>query len=175
MATGPTSSRSGSLAARYAPFIAIIALQLVLVTITPSDNNNTTTTVTETGAPSSGEFSAGPVDNGQTGTNGNVPAASGGVTVVEVAAKFAAGDAVRARNVHPRGHTRLPRYVRGRMGTIAHVHGVYEIDDQPWEGMEAEAQTLYSVRFELCALWGLGEQVRDAVYVDLWESHLEPA
>ena len=31
---------------------------------------------------------------------------------------FAEGDAVRARDLNPHGHTRLPRYVRGRRGVI---------------------------------------------------------
>ena len=38
-------------------------------------------------------------------------------------ARFAIGDAVRARNIHPSSHTRLPRYCRGKCGTIAALHG----------------------------------------------------
>src|SRR6185369_8704977 len=32
--------------------------------------------------------------------------------------RFAPGQAVRARCSNPAGHTRLPRYARGRLGTI---------------------------------------------------------
>jgi nitrile hydratase len=100
----------------------------------------------------------------------------GATEATAVAARFAVGDSVRARNVHPKGHTRLPRYVRGRRGTIARVHGIYEIDDDPWEGMQEGPQAMYAVRVDLVELWGPGHGAQqDGVYVDLWESHLEPA
>ena len=45
------------------------------------------------------------------------------------AAKFKAGDRVRARNIHPATHTRLPQYVRGRLGTIELNHGCHVFAD----------------------------------------------
>ena len=38
-------------------------------------------------------------------------------------ARFKAGDHVRAKNMHPKTHTRLPRYVRGHVGVITRVDG----------------------------------------------------
>ena len=49
---------------------------------------------------------------------------------VDLPPQFSVGDAVIARNEHPVGHTRAPRYVRGRRGTIHRDHGVHEFQDQ---------------------------------------------
>ncbi len=88
---------------------------------------------------------------------------------------FALGDAVRARNMHPVGHTRLPRYARGRRGVVAQFWGIQDIDDTLPPGIEAQPQPLYSVRFEARELWGASAEPNCAVYVDMWESYLEPA
>lgn len=88
---------------------------------------------------------------------------------------FGVGDAVIARNMHPVGHTRLPRYVRGKRGTIHKVQGVYVLPDTHAHGQGEQAQPLYSVRFEGRELWSASAEPREAVYVDLWESYLESA
>jgi nitrile hydratase len=87
---------------------------------------------------------------------------------------FKSGESVRAVNRHPLGHTREPRYVRGRVGVIHEYHGAYVFPDRSAEGSK-EGQHLYSVRFTAEALWGQGACGRNAVYVDLWEDYLEPA
>lgn len=94
---------------------------------------------------------------------------------VEVAARFRPGDRVVARNLHPTGHTRLPRYARGRPGLIDRDHGVYIFPDAHAMGRGQAPQHLYSVRFAARDLWGPGASARDAVYVDLWDDHLDPA
>ena len=38
-----------------------------------------------------------------------------------------------------------------------------------------DPQHVYNVRFEARELWGDGARAGDAVYVDLWDDHLEPA
>lgn len=88
--------------------------------------------------------------------------------------RFAVGGKVRAHPTHTIGHTRVPRYVRGRPGTIAGWHGVHIFADMSAHGLK-EGQDLYSVRFEAKALWGVEDVGRGAVYVDLWDNHLEPA
>ncbi|HEV2121381.1 MAG TPA: nitrile hydratase subunit beta [Chloroflexota bacterium] len=93
----------------------------------------------------------------------------------EVSLRFAVGDALRARNVHPAGHTRLPRYVRGRRGVIARYYGVHAFPDTQRYGAPEGPQPVYSVRLESGELWGDDGAPRTAVYVDLWESHLEAA
>ena len=91
-----------------------------------------------------------------------------------VAPAFGAGDTVLARNVHPKGHTRLPRYVRGKRGAVARYLGVHDLDDAKAAGLGAQSQPLYSVRFEGAELWGASAEPNQCVYIDMWESYLEP-
>lgn len=88
--------------------------------------------------------------------------------------RFTVGDAARVRLTKTTGHTRAPRYARGRRGTIAMQHGVHIFADKNAHGT-TEGQHLYSVRFEAAELWGDAAGERGAVYVDLWDDHLEPA
>jgi nitrile hydratase subunit beta len=91
------------------------------------------------------------------------------------APRFAMGDKVLTRNVHPRGHTRLPRYARGKRGMIHLIHGPQTFPDTNAHGLGEQPQVLYNVRFEGHELWGESSEPREAVYLDLWESYLEPA
>ena len=88
--------------------------------------------------------------------------------------RFRPSDRVRARNRHPYGHTREPRYVRGRAGVIHEHHGAHVLPDLSAEGVRV-GRHLYSVRFEALELWGENAQSNSAVYVDLWDDYLEPA
>jgi nitrile hydratase beta subunit len=103
--------------------------------------------------------------------------AAGGTSArdVPVAAKFHEGQRVRARNVNPMGHTRLPRYARGKQGVITRDHGVQVFNDSFVQGLGEKPQHLYSVRFAARELWGQEAAVTDSVYVDLWDDHLEAA
>ncbi|MEW6268818.1 MAG: nitrile hydratase subunit beta [Thermodesulfobacteriota bacterium] len=90
--------------------------------------------------------------------------------------RFAVGDAVRVRNAHPAGHTRAPRYVRGRRGTIVRVdHRCALPDVAARDGAARREEWAYGVRFAAGELWGDDAPAADAVHVDLWESYLEPA
>jgi len=82
---------------------------------------------------------------------------------------------VRARNINPTGHTRLPRYVRGKIGTIAHDADVEPLQDSDAQGLGPKQQHVYSVRFTARELWGERASPHDAVYADLWEGYLESA
>jgi len=88
---------------------------------------------------------------------------------------FGAGDQVRARNLHPTGHTRLPRYARGRKGVIVAVRGVHVFPDTNAHLKGEHPQPLYTVRFTACELWGEAASSRDSICLDLWESYLERA
>jgi nitrile hydratase len=88
---------------------------------------------------------------------------------------FRVGDRVRARNIHPTGHTRVPRYVRGRRGVVAIDHGVFIFPDTHAAGKGTKPQHVYSVRFAAQELWGPDASARDSVYVDLWDDYLEAA
>ena len=88
--------------------------------------------------------------------------------------RFAVGDRVRARNIQPEGHTRLPRYARGRAGVIERHHGTHVFPDANAHGLGEDPQPLYTVRFAARELWGEAAAARDTVCIDLWEDHLEP-
>lgn len=92
----------------------------------------------------------------------------------QAGARFRVGDIVRARNMHPFGHTRLPRYVRGRIGEIARVNGAHVFPDSHAHGLGEDPQWLYTVRFTARELWG-EDRTADAVHADLWEPYLEQA
>jgi nitrile hydratase len=92
-----------------------------------------------------------------------------------VDAKFKAGDAVVVKNVNPLGHTRLPRYVRGRRGVVDRDHGVFIFPDAHAAGQGKKPQHVYAVRFTARELWGPDASPRDAVYVDLWDDYLDAA
>ena len=92
---------------------------------------------------------------------------------IEAPPRFAVGDRVRAINRHPTGHTREPRYTRGRVGVVHEHYGAHVFPDLSAAGRR-EGRHLYSVRFTAKELWG--EPARGgAVYVDLWQDYLEPA
>lgn len=91
----------------------------------------------------------------------------------DVAPLFAVGDRVTALTATTPGHTRAPRYVRGRTGVIDRDHGVFifaDTNSHPTEP-DKDPQHTYAVRFEATELWGPDSQ-GGAVYVDLWDKHL---
>jgi nitrile hydratase beta subunit len=90
-------------------------------------------------------------------------------------AVFSPGDRVRARNLHPIGHTRLPRYVRGHIGVVERSHGAHVFPDSHAHGAGEDPHPLYTVRFTARELWGPDAPVRDSVSLDLWEPYLERA
>ena len=89
--------------------------------------------------------------------------------------RFSVGDRVRARNIHPRGHTRLPRYVRGHIGIVEAEHGGFILPDTHAHGRGEAPERLYTVVFDGAELWGPDAELGLTVSVDAWESYLEPA
>ena len=85
---------------------------------------------------------------------------------------FRAGEKVRTRNMNPQGHTRLPRYARGREGVIERDHGVFVFADSNARGEGTKPQHLYGVRFGARELWGEDHAERDSVMIDLFEDYL---
>jgi nitrile hydratase len=90
-----------------------------------------------------------------------------------VAPQFQVGQRVRARNLNPTGHTRLPRYARGKVGTIERDHGVYVFADTMAHFLGEKRQHVYSVRFAARELWGEKASARDSVHLDMWDDYLE--
>ncbi len=91
------------------------------------------------------------------------------------APQFKVGDRVRARNINPPGHTRLPRYARGREGVVSASHGAHVFPDSHAHGLGEDPRPLYTVTFTAQALWVPDANPRDTVSLDLWEPYLERA
>jgi len=89
--------------------------------------------------------------------------------------QFKVGDQVAARKIQPLGHTRIPRYVRGRQGVIDRDHGVFIFPDTHASGLGKKPQHVYSVWFTAKELWGSAASPNDRVYVDLWDDYLDLA
>jgi len=92
---------------------------------------------------------------------------------VSTPARFAVGDAVVIRNMHPLGHTRLPRYARAKRGVVEMIHGAQVFADAHASGLGEEPQWLYTVWFTGLELWGDDADPSLAVSIDAWESYLE--
>lgn len=88
-------------------------------------------------------------------------------------AAFAIGDGVRAKIMHPSGHTRLPRYARGRTGKVIGIRGSHIFPDTHAATDDPDPQWLYSVAFSSTELWGPQGRAGDEVILDLFEPYLE--
>jgi nitrile hydratase len=89
--------------------------------------------------------------------------------------RFAVGDQVITRNVHPTGHTRLPRYARGKPGVIERVYEAEPFADDRADNKRVPMQHTYRVRFDARDLWGESAEPNAFVTLDLYDSYLEPA
>lgn len=94
---------------------------------------------------------------------------------VKAAPKFEPGQQVRMINEHPTGHTRLPRYARGKLGVIEAVRGGYVFPDTNAHAKGENPEHLYTVVFDGRELWGKRGDPALSVSVDAWESYVEPA
>jgi nitrile hydratase len=88
---------------------------------------------------------------------------------------FRVGQRVRALNINPTGHTRLPRYARGKVGTIVRDHGVYVFPDTNAHFQGEKRQHVYAVRFTARELWGEAASPRDSIHLDLFDDYLQRA
>lgn len=104
-----------------------------------------------------------------------VAAGASARVAAEVAPRFKRGDPVRVRNHHPSTHTRLPGYLRGRVGVIDLDHGVFAFPDTHAHGLGDKPQHCYSVHFSAREVWGATAHERDTLRVDLFDDYLDPA
>lgn len=88
-------------------------------------------------------------------------------------AQFKVGDRVRTKNIHPRTHTRLPRYARGRVGVVERLHGSHIFPDSVASGKGEDPQWLYTVRFDAQELWGADTDPKLKVSIEAFEPYLE--
>jgi nitrile hydratase len=94
---------------------------------------------------------------------------------VERIARFRVGDWVRVKNINPTTHTRMPRYVRGKLGRVQLDHGVFLTPDTVAHGLGEHPQHLYNVSFSATELWGETAPAQDSLRIDLWDDYLEIA
>jgi nitrile hydratase subunit beta len=120
------------------------------------------------GAPATAALTAPPVV--PTAALGMIPETS--VREVGATPRFAPGDVVVTRNIHPRGHTRLPRYARAKRGVIVARRGTHVFPDTNAHGLGEQPQPLYTVRFDARELWGDAAEPNHHVHLDLWETYL---
>ncbi|MGH7787593.1 MAG: SH3-like domain-containing protein, partial [Candidatus Binatia bacterium] len=90
-------------------------------------------------------------------------------------ARFGVGDRVLVRDIHPAGHTRVPRYVRGRRGVVVHVAPPFSFPDAAAHGLTPRSEHTYHVEFAAHELWAEAAASHATVVVDLWDSYLEDA
>jgi nitrile hydratase subunit beta len=89
-------------------------------------------------------------------------------------ALFAAGDHVVTRNINPTGHTRLPRYARGKRGVVERIAGSFVFPDTNAHLRGEDPQWVYTIRFAARELWGADADPTVSVSIDCWEPYLEP-
>jgi nitrile hydratase len=102
------------------------------------------------------------------------PTAAGSIRHVDYPPKFAVGDRVRAKDIHPHGHTRLTRYTRGKTGVVRMIQPAHVLPDTNAHFLGENAQHVYNVAFDSTELWGPDAEPF-TVGIDLYESYLEAA
>ena len=93
----------------------------------------------------------------------------------DIQPKFKMNDAITVRNIHPKTHTRIPRYVRSKRGLIDRDHGVFIFPDTNAHYNGKKPQHVYSVMFTAQELWGSDAPAQDKLYLDLWDDYMDPA
>ena len=87
--------------------------------------------------------------------------------------RFAPGQRVRVKRMHPAGHTRCPRYVRGAVGVVDAVRGADRLPDRATYGERVAPEAVYSVAFDSTELWGPSDDRAWTIRLDMWDSYLE--
>jgi len=90
-------------------------------------------------------------------------------------ARFGIGDRVLVRDIHPAGHTRVPRYVRGKRGVVLHVAPPFSFPDAAAHGLPHRTEHTYHVEFDARELWADAAGPNETIVVDLWDGYLEGA
>jgi nitrile hydratase subunit beta len=88
---------------------------------------------------------------------------------------FKPGDRVRAKNINPETHTRLPRYVRGHVGVIERINGCHVFPDTAAHDKGENPQWLYTLVFDSRELWGDDADPTLKVSIEAFEPYLELA
>ncbi len=111
---------------------------------------------------------------GAAATAQSVERQSSGSASSEPEPRFRMGERVRAKQVHPEGHTRLPRYLRGKVGQIVRIYRSQGFQDHEAISEHEGPQPVYAVRFDGREVWGASAEPNSCVLLDMWEAYLEP-
>lgn len=98
--------------------------------------------------------------------------AVGPLRTVEAPAAFAVGERVRAKDLSPAGHIRLPAYIRGHVGVVDLIAHAAVLPDTNAHYLGENPQYVYTVRFDSRELWG-AETEPFSLTVEMYESYLE--
>jgi nitrile hydratase beta subunit len=103
-----------------------------------------------------------------------LPTAEGSLRNLETAPTFAIGDRVRAKNISPAGHTRLPRYVRGHTGVVELIQPASVLPDTNADFRGENPEYVYTVRFDSHELWGTDAEPFELT-IEMFASYLKRA
>ena len=94
---------------------------------------------------------------------------------LEVAPRFHPGQHVRTRNIHPTGHTRLPRYARDKQGVIERITASMFSPTPPRIRSGRSRSTFIRFASAHASFGAPTASPRDSVNIDLWDNYIEPA
>ena len=91
--------------------------------------------------------------------------------------RFQVGERVRVKAADPPGHRRTPAYIRGKVGAIERVCGMFPNPEELAYGFDGEPKhVLYRVRFSQTEVWAQYEgKAGDCIELEVYEHWLQPA
>ncbi|MDE0942475.1 MAG: nitrile hydratase subunit beta [Alphaproteobacteria bacterium] len=107
--------------------------------------------------------------------------------------RFQTGDRVKALDIELQGHSHLPNYIRGTLGTVESDRGAKVFPDNHDHGHDGghdhshdhghdhahektdALQHVYTVRFQATDIWGADADARQSLNFSLWDYQLEAA
>lgn len=92
-------------------------------------------------------------------------------------ARYKVGDRVRVMQAYPPGHIRSPFYIRGCVGEIERLCGVFSNPEELAQMRSGQpAQPLYRVRFRQKDVWpDYKGGLSDVLEVEIYQHWLDPA
>jgi nitrile hydratase len=100
-----------------------------------------------------------------------------GLRELGAAPRFAVGDVVQVADPEAADHTRLPGFLRNKIGRVTEVYaGAFEyfVDTGP-DGL-AGPQHVYCVSFDAADIWGKEKsEPNTVIYADLFDAYLKPS
>lgn len=93
------------------------------------------------------------------------------------ARRFEVGDRVRVKRSFPPGHRRTPYYIRGKLGVVERICGMFANPEELAYGFDGKPErVLYRVRFAQKEVWAHYEgPARDGIEMEIYEHWLEKA